>query len=212
MRGNQPAQNCIDLDGLSLRMWGNPQCAHPLRRRLGVIPAYAGEPGCGLRGGVSVGGYPCVCGGTLDLVLPVVVSPRLSLRMRGIHRSPSAGAAPSGAIPAYAGEPVSDYACHCRDWGYPCVCGGTRHPAEFDGNRLPLSLRMRGNPSVSRRLVRRGRAIPAYAGEPVSDYACHCRDWGYPCVCGGTPLPRGRSLRRLAPPPTLPGNPAPARA
>ena len=92
------------LEDLSPRMRGNLRAIEEYRKRMGSIPAYAGEP---LRRSIAAilrPVYPRVCGGTPAAQYSGNTAPRLSPRMRGNRlrgRHLPGGAA---SIPAYAGE------------------------------------------------------------------------------------------------------------
>ena len=86
---------------------------------------------------------------------------------------------PIGAIPACTGEPGGGSRFQSMTTVYPRVYGGTARRATLGASAVGLSPRVRGNPSVSRRVLNRHRSIPACTGEPL-------RPPVYPRVYGGT--------------------------
>ena len=156
----------------------------------GSIPAYAGEPSSSIPFAMLGEVYPRVCGGTF---LPLHISGGLgglSPRMRGNQCTNAALARAGRSIPAYAGEPPPRLRPRMPSGVYPRVCGGTVEGRAVWPPLRGLSPRMRGNPALRAAQRRRGRSIPAYAGEPSSSV---CRILGggvYPRVCGGTTAQR----------------------
>ena len=174
------------IGGLSPRVRGN-RGVHPHRaRRLGSIPACAGEPPLSVHHGLLRRVYPRVCGGTLWPGPRAAGAAGLSPRVRGNPADLIGGTAEDGSIPACAGEPITLATSPIVTWVYPRVCGGT---PSHGGRRLHcqgLSPRVRGN--RPRRSTRRRSAgsIPACAGEPCRGAAASCAARVYPRVCGGT--------------------------
>ena len=172
--------------GLSPRMRGNHRGFTGRRRRLGSIPAYAGEP-CRRACGWSPGWvYPRVCGGTAFDLDDHLRGTGLSPRMRGNRDDPEQTLPPFGSIPAYAGEPGRGLAPALCHRVYPRVCGGTPPVVSMPPVITGLSPRMRGNlPQDGMPPVVPG-SIPAYAGEPGKSARCRLLTEVYPRVCGGT--------------------------
>ena len=176
------------LGGLSPRVRGNPAHPAPRRRRIGSIPACAGEPS---RASAAPSGprvYPRVCGGTRAFAHWTQYRAGLSPRVRGNPEQRPARRGRSGSIPACAGEPTSASSGRSRRWVYPRVCGGTRLTSTVLSNLRGLSPRVRGNPRLARHHPRRAGSIPACAGEPPRRRPGRCLPRVYPRVCGGTLL------------------------
>ena len=92
--------------GLSPRVRGNLLPPPEYGRRVGSIPACAGEP-ARPRGRGNLGRvYPRVCGGTSSGLLAIHGGRGLSPRVRGNRRGRAAAAICPGSIPACAGEPA----------------------------------------------------------------------------------------------------------
>ena len=92
--------------GLSPRVRGNPGAVQVGPRRLGSIPARAGEPAA--RAGRCSRGrvYPRACGGTGKRSISCSRALGLSPRVRGNPMAPKRCAISDGSIPARAGEPL----------------------------------------------------------------------------------------------------------
>ena len=106
--------------------------------------------------------------------------------MRGNRGAAGSAAPENGSIPACAGEPsTSSYSS--KGLGvYPRVCGGTRQEPHGVISGEGLSPRVRGNRGGIRLRFRRGRSIPACAGEPFVYETMYAMRRVYPRVCGGT--------------------------
>ena len=186
--GGTPASpdHPFEAKGLSPRVRGNLcRC-----RRVGClrrsIPACAGEPArrsirC-LPGKV----YPRVCGGTHPSLFDLLTDPGLSPRVRGNPLFSRLRAGRRGSIPACAGEPSADAPTRPAPAVYPRVCGGTFPDERGRGFQKGLSPRVRGNRPNASVFCRRGRSIPACAGEPAFDRGTGPSEKVYPRVCGGT--------------------------
>ena len=179
--------------GLSPRGRGNQKPPVRTATPIGSIPAWAGEPPaklCWLR---RITVYPRVGGGT-EFVWPRRFSYwGLSPRGRGNHGRVTYGSNIVGSIPAWAGEPTSEWHKHIPDAVYPRVGGGTRRWSIIRLASLGLSPRGRGNPGLKEIASGVFRSIPAWAGEPQSPYRRQRLRWVYPRVGGGTSLgPRRR--------------------
>ena len=172
--------------GLSPRVRGNLQRRYQHNRRLGSIPACAGEPSSWLDTQRSGRVYPRVCGGTIRHTKTAFRTTGLSPRVRGNLPLSPARVPQSGSIPACAGEPDIEY-CHVMHYEvYPRVCGGTRSGPGRPGRPWGLSPRVRGNPVQVILDTTSAGSIPACAGEPrASDFGYHLGGV-YPRVCGGT--------------------------
>ncbi len=130
----------------------------------------------------------------------------LSPRVRGNPGGPRPGAARRGSIPACAGEPPMVSSTACLLAVYPRVCGGTMASAAAEMTLPGLSPRVRGNRTHRPHQLRRGRSIPACAGEPGRG-STRCRGRGvYPRVCGGTHSPSLSVLHPAGLSPRVRGN------
>ena len=179
-------------NGLSPRVRGNLFGESSLRRRLGSIPACAGEPHRRLPGCGSDQVYPRVCGGTGLFPLPALRRRGLSPRVRGNPAERRDDGNGEGSIPACAGEPKSVVdppppprsipACagepgrgaseQAADRVYPRVCGGTARGSAHVVPCQGLSPRVRGNPGINGFSDFRQGSIPACAGEPRRGWEC----------------------------------------
>ena len=130
--------------------------------------------------------YPRVCGGTAPRFTMSRTACGLSPRVRGNRRTPPASNAPSGSIPACAGEPAPPSPTCSSRAVYPRVCGGTPYSTSMSLRSWGLSPRVRGNPPYVAHPVRSSRSIPACAGEPSWGNIGQFLATVYPRVCGGT--------------------------
>ena len=176
--------------GLSPRVRGNPPEIPPVVRRIGSIPACAGEP-------PKVGGYgkqrevyPRVCGGTPSSVLCKRMMLGLSPRVRGNRKLGVRHNSLLRSIPACAGEPRCRRQWRRSGTVYPRVCGGTAVGDDAVGRVVGLSPRVRGNRAQPRQARCQIGSIPACAGEPAQGRRIQSARSVYPRVCGGTPTPR----------------------
>ena len=173
-------------NGLSPPVRGNHCQARTPGSSTGSIPACAGEPTASSHCPGGRGVYPRLCGGTDRDPAAAGQAGGLSPPVRGnppraLRRLPQ-----QGSIPACAGEPSSTT---CGAWMrgvYPRLCGGTMHISDARDTVLGLSPPVRGNRCNGARSRRRGRSIPACAGEPLRRSSIR-RLWRvYPRLCGGT--------------------------
>ena len=108
--------------------------------------------------------------------------------MRGNQHFGGQTSAPSGSIPARAGEPNPTSIFFTLLAVYPRACGGTVATSVQSLTMPGLSPRVRGNPDSTGSFIAPRGSIPARAGEP---YKCvlsigHFRV--YPRACGGTSI------------------------
>ena len=186
--GTRPGPHTPRLrHGLSPRMRGNPSGYTRGNRKIGSIPAYAGEPITATATRSNAPVYPRVCGGTPGRRPRPGGGRGLSPRMRGNLTDRRISISTSGSIPAYAGEPGQRQGLMARLGVYPRVCGGTSRNPRTVGKRRGLSPRMRGNPNPTSLCPASARSIPAYAGEPCRHNVQPLCRQVYPRVCGGTP-------------------------
>ncbi len=175
----------IAMGGLSPRVRGNPFPASGRCDDVRSIPACAGEsdPGTVRRGIVQV--YPRVCGGIRRVADQSLPHQGLSPRVRGNQRNASRTCPHRGSIPACAGESASAPPASGRRRVYPRVCGGINHRLSGPCSNRGLSPRVRGNRFAISAQLRRGRSIPACAGESAGLRLIPKPPPVYPRVCGG---------------------------
>jgi len=154
--------------GASPRARGNREINSGLCRKVGCIPACAGEPSRvadrGRRGEV----HPRVRGGTSSARNASATGAGASPRARGNRRRSRPGPRGRRCIPACAGEPARSWSGARGRRVHPRVRGGTtRVPAESLAS-TGASPRARGNPAARRQFQPRFGCIPACAGEPLS--------------------------------------------
>ena len=150
-------------------MRGNPFANKNIHPTCGSIPARAGEPS---RNGASLrdfGVYPRACGGTHTPRLCRAAISGLSPRVRGNPTALLPVIAPSGSIPARAGEPMSGTLLPSAGPVYPRACGGTLTPRNRAQYEHGLSPRVRGNRDGIMLDDGVAGSIPARAGEPLPD-------------------------------------------
>ncbi len=223
-----PSNGSILMMGLSPRVRGNRCGQTGDRGNLRSIPARAGEPPFRVPLSVRCGVYPRACGGTGSTTNRAVPCWGLSPRVRGNLRMAAAASAPSGSIPARAGEPRRFSLAVLLVWVYPRACGGTSNSAGWFPTERGLSPRVRGNPHIARlpfpakglsprvrgnrtqgrQLADAWGSIPARAGEPSCPTDPRRLRRVYPRACGGTTgLNTGQSIiKGLSP--RVRGNPA----
>ena len=193
--------------GLSPRVRGNRQLAGIAGAGLRSIPACAGEPLSGSKGGASRRVYPRVCGGTVTLMAWFRTAAGLSPRVRGNLPSVRGLKAAARSIPACAGEPRRSTGWCTLRWVYPRVCGGTMISARRQMARAGLSPRVRGNPACLSSWLAGNGSIPACAGEPGKVAPLGAVVAVYPRVCGGTGIRNGYRYRYRGLSPRVRGNP-----
>ena len=172
--------------GLSPRVRGNPREGVVRSRRIGSIPACAGEPCMPMLSIGTLRVYPRVCGGTGNSGGYKIVVPGLSPRVRGNRCHPMRMLERRRSIPACAGEPRDDWDGVYGLTVYPRVCGGTGRLGEPATTGCGLSPRVRGNPTQLPLVDAPTRSIPACAGEPSRYPTGMMMSAVYPRVCGGT--------------------------
>ncbi len=110
-------------------MRGNPRVSAVTPERPRSIPASAGEPAIMWAMGLPAGVYPRECGGTDWVCKEVLAGEGLSPRVRGNPTSGAIFSAPTGSIPASAGEPSRLAPSPGSVAVYPRECGGTQNMA-----------------------------------------------------------------------------------
>ena len=143
-------------------------------RRLGIIPAYAGNTTRCIGQVDLLRDHPRVCGE--HYINSTTINGLLgsSPRMRGTHMFGIGGAGGKGIIPAYAGN-TSTPSPHCYDtWDHPRVCGEHLLMASVSLKYSGSSPRMRGTPLRVMKYGQPSGIIPAYAGNTYVRYR-RCR-------------------------------------
>ena len=190
--------------GSSPRMRGTLRRAFRKFRRLGIIPAYAGntQPVSPCR--QCNRDHPRVCGEHDPLVPSVCDVLGSSPRMRGTLGRRVVGLCLVGIIPAYAGntdqsiilfpscgdhprvcgEHYQLRGCRNRSRDHPRVCGEHATGASTQVNCTGSSPRMRGTPAVTEATNNTARIIPAYAGNTPAACWKSWQAWDHPRVCG----------------------------
>ena len=133
------------LKGLSPRVRGNHTAGLDIVDAVGSIPACAGEPARPADARHRLPVYPRVCGGTAPAGITRPVAQGLSPRVRGNLAAGAFYMSTQGSIPACAGEPDCRLLRPLGARVYPRVCGGTGQGGHFNGVRVGLSPRVRGN-------------------------------------------------------------------
>ena len=172
--------------GLSPRVRGNHKHLHHAGRRIGSIPARAGEPL--IAAGVIPPGevYPRACGGTLIRLTRPTSRLGLSPRVRGNLEAGRRHHPCRGSIPARAGEPFCSVVPPPSPGVYPRACGGTCWATSRRTNSRGLSPRVRGNHREIKPMTTIHGSIPARAGEPIRSGGQTREARVYPRACGGT--------------------------
>ena len=155
-------------------------------KRIGSIPARAGEPSSARCPCSPLRVYPRACGGTADGGLYRGRVAGLSPRVRG--NPPLLASRPDlkGSIPARAGEPACTIVGRCHLQVYPRACGGTADDRPAPSRVGGLSPRVRGNHRNRVRDASGDGSIPTRAGEPSPPVATISSERVYPRACGGT--------------------------
>ena len=192
--------------GLSPRVRGNRRSDVGAARRMGSIPAGAGEPTAANRIAAIAGVYPRGCGGTKIDPLSAASLAGLSPRVRGNHTGQTRLYARRGSIPAGAGEPRRSPDATRPPRVYPRGCGGTVVSSMCTVAVSGLSPRVRGNRKRGKGLPRQPGSIPAGAGEPRTCPRRSSCPRVYPRGCGGTARPNRRARRPAGLSPRVRGN------
>ena len=147
-----------------------------------------------------------MCGGTRGVGRGHRRPKGLSPRVRGNRWTAPGTFAPTGSIPACAGEPLRGKTGSRRTRVYPRVCGGTVGAFVRRARAQGLSPRVRGNQFRVGAGVGIGRSIPACAGEPKETGGGATTDRVYPRVCGGTHRELLTAVQRSGLSPRVRGN------
>ena len=172
--------------GLSPRRRGNLDDHPPIGRRLGSIPAQAGEPPTSVAQQATIKVYPRAGGGTAQLAGHSRGGSGLSPRRRGNLAGRVFVHPDLRSIPAQAGEPWSFQSKRGAAGVYPRAGGGTSIGLSGAGSLGGLSPRRRGNPPPACLAPFAPRSIPAQAGEPGKLRAKGVKSGVYPRAGGGT--------------------------
>jgi len=171
--------------GRSPRTRGRPLRLAPHERRLGSIPAYAGETSLTSWMKAPCRVDPRVRGGDANSVRIEHGCAGRSPRTRGRHGQPDAVGDGRRSIPAYAGETALDDAAAEVDGVDPRVRGGDIDEARGDETGRGRSPRTRGRRLQWWAETGSMRSIPAYAGETVDISAAMYLPGVDPRVRGG---------------------------
>ena len=206
--------------GLSPRVRGNRRGQEDARAFRRSIPAGAGEPDPGVRGGDVHGSipagagepdrprpgrpeamvYPRGCGGTSRPGYGIGVENGLSPRVRGNPDERRIRRAAPRSIPAGAGEPGRSRDSGIPSRVYPRGCGGTGRFGRGLMNKEGLSPRVRGNRMENTMDEYPPRSIPAGAGEPHSGQRSMPRGGSIPAGAGEpSSRPGSGETRRVYP-------------
>ena len=150
--------------GSSPRMRGTRSHNRHNRRRIGIIPAYAGNTTIFALIVLRAEDHPRVCGEHFLTMAATVFCEGSSPRMRGTPQHQPATCRTTGIIPAYAGN-TSDH----HPWGegardHPRVCGEHFGSSATDVQNAGSSPRMRGTLQRFVDALELLGIIPAYAG------------------------------------------------
>ena len=160
----QCAPPVVVLVGSSPRMRGTLRRAFRTFRRLGIIPAYAGNTMMTPRLTTATWDHPRVCGEHDPLVPSVCDVLGSSPRMRGTLGRRVVGLCLVGIIPAYAGNTTARNASTKAKRDHPRVCGEHSRRGSAGLSFGGSSPRMRGTPFVVIAVTVWRGIIPAYAG------------------------------------------------
>ena len=160
----QCAPPVVVLVGSSPRMRGTLRRAFRKFRRLGIIPAYAGNTMMTPRLTTATWDHPRVCGEHDPLVPSVCDVLGSSPRMRGTLGRRVVGLCLVGIIPAYAGNTTARNASTKAKRDHPRVCGEHSRRGSAGLSFGGSSPRMRGTPFVVIAVTVWRGIIPAYAG------------------------------------------------
>ncbi len=188
MRGGTvcPPVKQRQLQGLSPHARGNQLAQAFLSKKVGPIPACAGEPRSHNDVSKRARAYPRMRGGTLGTLKVSNAFRGLSPHARGNLDAIAHDAVLLGPIPACAGEPVNIVSTYYLRGAYPRMRGGTSIPFSLPYPSKGLSPHARGNLLVLFIRLRLLGPIPACAGEPQSSDTDELCSGAYPRMRGGT--------------------------
>ena len=172
------------VTGSSPRVRGTLRLGALARRSRGIIPACAGNTGCGEDCEVCYRDHPRVCGEHPPYLANLALFLGSSPRVRGTQTSNRRNCRAPGIIPACAGNTFNRPPSRFRQRDHPRVCG--EHAADICENPEDTgsSPRVRGTRKSPSNRLRWLGIIPACAGNTI--VVCHHlggrRD--HPRVCG----------------------------
>ena len=156
---------------------------HPTRR-VGIIPAYAGNTSTAMWASACSRDHPRVCGEHLSGVPRGCVVAGSSPRMRGTPTCFRVDLQSGGIIPAYAGNTCGVVCCRAYVRDHPRVCGEHMPMYSTLVFSTGSSPRMRGTPHFIVLIYLCHGIIPAYAGN-TSSSCTYLPSYGdHPRVCG----------------------------
>ena len=173
-----------NMPGSSPRMRGKPGRGRPIRARIRIIPAHAGQTDGECRNSANHADHPRACGANLASRRFHHGLSGSSPRMRGKHDRYGHAVAQRRIIPAHAGQTALSSSSLVNATDHPRACGANGGlPMAFSW-LTGSSPRMRGKrvePVCDGAEV---RIIPAHAGQtaPNRQDACPCPD--HPRACG----------------------------
>ena len=195
------------VEGLSPPTRGNLGGNRNAGRRVGSIPAHAGEPAAGCTRTAFGKVYPRPRGGTSERQSVMLPTAGLSPPTRGNPAREANSAERERSIPAHAGEPTPRSTASAKASVYPRPRGGTSAFSTDSSASAGLSPPTRGNLIRAARFLASAGSIPAHAGEPRARTERPDGARVYPRPRGGTLRIRGaRGVCRGLSPPTR-GNP-----
>ena len=170
--------------GSSPRMRGTLSARTASQKRVGIIPAYAGNTASISSFIFPFRDHPRVCGEHLPLFLWHNLRQGSSPRMRGTRASSWYGLKLTGIIPAYAGNTSPSASANPCSRDHPRVCGEHCGFKTFRKCPSGSSPRMRGTLGTPRFFANFDGIIPAYAGNTYLRAQAMRRYWDHPRVCG----------------------------
>ena len=172
--------------GLSPLTRGNHRIALPRARRLGPIPAHAGQPRSRSRALAESWAYPRSRGATISEDRLTLTVTGLSPLTRGNPLAPHVHQQHRGPIPAHAGQPRHPGLAAVIRGAYPRSRGATNDQIASSANLQGLSPLTRGNPAGSVLLAVGRGPIPAHAGQPPARRCRRSCRRAYPRSRGAT--------------------------
>ena len=160
----QNAQGTERQGGSSPHMRGTLCRCGLSTRRIGIIPAYAGNTCVVSTLACPSRDHPRICGEHPELADAPFMSVGSSPHMRGTRNFNKEYLGDDGIIPAYAGNTCSLFSFRCVARDHPRICG--EHPSYMSRGRYEVgsSPHMRGTRCVAIIPTRYPGIIPAYAG------------------------------------------------
>ena len=180
------------VQGLSPRVRGSLDLWPRRGELVRSIPASAGQPSNRSLFWCAVTVYPRECGAAVRQPLGLSGDAGLSPRVRGSRFQVRLTRSALRSIPASAGQPRPVMRTLCWRTVYPRECGAAVRGASVAGEDLGLSPRVRGSHSHNANYRRKGRSIPASAGQPGVRYVRRNRERVYPRECGAARRTSGR--------------------